>query len=85
MDKDITINKEQRLYVIPCGEGYTTLGFDYAYNKAEKIAKHYGVTKLYPNSSEIGTPLGYAEYTTAIAFAKREHARTGRKLPLIHI
>ena len=34
----IRINREQRLYVIPCGGGYSCLGFDVAKRKTQAVA-----------------------------------------------
>jgi hypothetical protein len=35
---EITLNEEQRLYVIPTGSGYSCLGFDVAFNEATALA-----------------------------------------------
>ncbi len=40
----VTINKEQKLYVIPCGQGYSCLGFDVAFNKLQSI--HNELSKM---------------------------------------
>lgn len=34
----ITVNKAQQLFVIPCGAGFTTAGFDYILSELKKIA-----------------------------------------------
>lgn len=34
----VTINQSQQLFVIPCGEGFTTAGFDYIMNTLKQIA-----------------------------------------------
>lgn len=33
----VTINREQALYVIPCGQGFTCLGFDVAFEKVKAL------------------------------------------------
>ena len=35
---NVTLYTEQSLYVIPCGDGYTCLGFDNARGHADQIA-----------------------------------------------
>ena len=35
----VTINAEQELYVIPCGKGYTCLGFDVLLERYNAIAE----------------------------------------------
>lgn len=35
---EVTINEEQKYYVIPAGDGWSTLGFDNAFKKASAIA-----------------------------------------------
>lgn len=74
---EVTINEEQRLYVIPCGNGYTCLGFDYAYRQAQAVATWANLPG--PSPVNIGTPDGYRDYTRIMS-AGAEHARiTGRK------
>lgn len=77
--ENIKINKEQALYVIPCGGGYTCLGFQNAFDKTKAIAEHYGLKKLQPNEALKGTEQGYSQYVTATEYARTEHARTGLK------
>lgn len=77
--ENITLNKEQALYVIPCGGVYTCLGFQNAFDKTKAIAEHYGLKRLQPNEALKGTEQGYSQYVTAIEYARAEHARTGLK------
>ena len=73
MDTQVTVNTEQGLYVIPCGEGYSCLGFDHAC----KYADFAHVAE--PNPALKGTLDGYKEYqrclTAAQKFAERTQTR----------
>lgn len=86
---NITLNNEQRLYVIPCGEGYTCLGFDVAFEKAEKIAAELhkagwintqAADNLTPKISQKGSLVAYADYEHLVTLAQRYHAATGKRL-----
>lgn len=43
MGKLLSINKDQRLYVMPCGGGFSCLGFDVLYNSLHRYPKVLGV------------------------------------------
>lgn len=67
---NITINQEQRLFVIGYGEGFSCLGFDVVYNHclalAQKIKK-YAILKtdqtlVPPTKEDIGTIKQYNQY-----------------------
>ena len=64
---NVTLNAEQRLYVIPCGDGYTCLGFDNARSHADQIAARLQRPDLAFASSDHGSLDGYAKYQAAIA------------------
>lgn len=68
----VTVNQDQRLFVIPCGEGFSCLGFDVCYNRLLQLA-----TKLYEKfrisvldekilDTEIGTLKQYEQYQKAV-------------------
>ena len=65
----ITINKEQRLYVIPAGNGYTCAGFDYVFTQlqtlSQKLSK-FNIDVGIVSSDEIGTTDQYQQYRAAI-------------------
>jgi hypothetical protein len=44
----IAINHDQRLYVVPCGDGYSCWGFDVAEKKGRAIAAWLGKPDLMP-------------------------------------
>lgn len=60
------INAEQRLYVLPCGGGYSCLGFDVANGNALEIARMLGKPELKPKAAP-GTEAHYAEYLAAVS------------------
>lgn len=75
----ITINAEQGLYVLPCGDGYSCLGFEIAYERTRALALEMKRKDLLPDAAKVGTLNGYAEYERALDAARAEHARTGRR------
>jgi len=50
----ITINAKQQLYVIPCGDGYSTRGFKNVFREAEALASRLNRPELTPIKSEFG-------------------------------
>lgn len=41
--KQVTVNKEQELYVIPSGRGFSCLGFDVTINKIKALSKELNI------------------------------------------
>lgn len=72
---EITLNKEQRLFVIPSGDGYSCLGFDVVFNHCRELARRIKKFKLLkPGTelapvleSEIGSPEQYQQYRDFVA------------------
>ena len=62
--RSVTINEEQRLYVIPCGDGYTCLGFDVCRERSEAYAKW--LESPVGVKSQPGTIEAYEEYLRLI-------------------
>lgn len=74
MKKRVTVNKEQRLFVIPCGEGYTCLGFDVCRKRATQLAEELPA----PLPKErIDSIKAYHEYRALCALAEKRHRETG--------
>lgn len=73
----ITLNNEQRLFVIPSGEGFTCLGFDVCDDWTRRIATELQRDDLLPVASEHGTLEAYARYQHAVDAAQA----TGKRLP----
>lgn len=65
-----TLNAEQRLFVIPCGSGYSCLGFDVCHEWTAKIAAELKRPDLAPVESERGTLAGYARHESACEAAR---------------
>jgi hypothetical protein len=75
MEREVTINAEQKLYGIPSGDGWTALGFDVAYARAFNVwewivSENAGAHFVHqepefipaPDPQLIGTLEGYADY-----------------------
>jgi len=74
----VTVNAEQRLYVIPCGEGYTCLGFDVAERWRREVLAWL---KRPCESVEIGTIEAYAAYSLAMDLGAAHSRATGARDP----
>lgn len=67
---NVTVNQEQRLFVIPSGGGYTCLGFDVVYDNClelvKRIRQHHIVPSEQPlpavEQADVGTIGQYAQY-----------------------
>lgn len=68
------INQEQKVYVIPCGDGYTCLGFDVCERKTRALAQEYLRSDLI--GAEKGTEEAYNNYQKLIAVAKDNYEKT---------
>lgn len=86
--KEITINAEQELYVIPCGDGYSCLGFDVLIERTNAtldwLAKvidvpSMAVIKITP--AERGTLEAYAKYNRVMELGALTHKETGKRCP----
>jgi hypothetical protein len=65
----VKINKEQKLYVIPCGNGYSCYGFEVLKNKLNKLAKEYNREDL--SVKRLGTIKTYNNYLKVIKIAEK--------------
>lgn len=67
----VTVNAEQRLYVIPAGSGYSCLGFDVLVERYERLAAEINLPAFWPSFPKelIGTLEGYAQYETLMSVA----------------
>ncbi len=73
--RSVTVNASQRLFVIPCGGGYTCLGFDVCQDWVAKIAAELKRPDLAPVESEVGTLAAYARYQAASEAARLSPVR----------
>lgn len=81
----ITINQEQRLYVIPDGYGYSCLGFDVCERRTAAIEAWLlsrGVRADLVNHGVTGTALAYETYETLCRLASEQYQLTGVKCPI---
>ena len=79
IETTVTVNAEQRLYVIPCGKGYTCLGFDVCERKSAAVAKWCGITER--DFVPLGTLEHYAEHSLIMAIGAEYARRTGERCP----
>lgn len=80
MSMTMTINHEQRLFVIPAGDGYSCLGFDVLFARLKQIVEYLGLKDQWGlpwevNESEKGTAGQYAMYRKAVDEASRREIR----------
>lgn len=64
---NVTVNNEQRLYVIPCGSGFSCYGFDVLARKLNALRKEMG---LAPCVHPVGSLEMYAEWESTLAQAQ---------------
>jgi len=88
LERDLTmtglhsINSEQRLYVLPCGAGLSTLGFDVAESRRRDVLMWIaGAAALRPAPMETGTEEHFAAYQAAMTAGAAHHAKTGNRCP----
>lgn len=66
MTSNVSINVEQKLFVIKNGAGYSCFGFDNAKNHSAQIAEMLGAKDLIPGADDYGTLAGYDKYQQAV-------------------
>jgi len=74
MKQNITINKEQGLYVIPCGGGYSCLGFDNVLNKVKALSKELS---LPIKNFKRGSMSAYNNYLNLCEIAREKNIKSG--------
>lgn len=72
----VGINAEMGLYVIPCGGGYSCLGFTVATDRMVATCGWLGVPV--PEVQE-GTPEAYSAYLDTMAKGEAHHKATGQR------
>ena len=73
--ENVKINKEQKLYVIPCGSGYSCYGFEVLKNKLNRLAKEYKRDDLSVKRS--GTKKAYNNYLKVVKIAEKRFKTNG--------
>ena len=71
---EITINQDQRLFVIPEGDGYSCMGFDVVFKKLKQIIEYLDLrdewgSPLKADENEKGTLAQYSMYRNAVSRA----------------
>ena len=74
MTKNITINNEQELYVIPEGKGYTCLGFDVTIKRIKLLAEEL---HLPYNNLNRGSIEAYETYLNIVEIARQKFINSG--------
>lgn len=79
MKNEVTINDEQQLFVIPCGDGWTCLGFDVLEQQAvrlgSELVNQFAYSVRMPESR--GTIARYQQYGEYVEFARQQFAKSG--------
>ena len=76
--REVTINEEQRLYVIPTGYGYTCLGFDVCERRRKALAiELLDLGRNPPACGGVGTMGNYDAYAETRALALNVHKEMG--------
>ncbi|WP_425953117.1 hypothetical protein [Ralstonia pseudosolanacearum] len=70
----VSVNNQQRLFVIPAGGGFTCLGFDVCYRESLALALAMGLKEKCPKESEVGTIGQYNQYRHLINLAGQHPA-----------
>lgn len=72
MDKEVTVNKEQGVFVIHSGNGYSCLGFEVCAMKCSALRKELNLPE---SILEIGTIEAYNEYKETVEIARKSGKR----------
>lgn len=76
MHANITLNEDQKLYVIPCGEGYTCYGFENCYQDSIQLAAKLKRPDLLPDVALVGSLEMYQRYQSLLDIAKDRNLGT---------
>ena len=68
-----SINKDQGVYVLKCGDGFSCLGFEVVKRKAERLALELGETV---NAKYLGTKKMLREYYRLVEIARTKNEET---------
>lgn len=77
--KQVTLNEEQRLYIIPCGDnGYSCLGFGVCEKRAVALARELAALgESIPQPEPVGTLVRYKQYRDFCDRAQAHNRATG--------
>ena len=71
-----SVNYKAKLFNIPCGKGFTCLGFDVCMDRTLRLVHELG-KEAAPVTIEYGTPRAYAEYERLCSICERLNQETG--------
>ena len=76
-----SINYEQKLYVLKCGDGFTCLGFEYAAKQAEKVNNWLPLGVQIPATlkGELGSNEAYEYYEQVMRTGGAYAAKSGKR------
>ncbi|MFN4008379.1 MAG: hypothetical protein ACK4K8_00345 [Pannonibacter sp.] len=74
------INREQQLYVMTAGHGYSCLGFDVAEKWRVGVLRWLGED---PKPMRKGTKRHYSAYVDAMARGQEHNRQTGKRCPIL--
>lgn len=74
------VNREMRLYLIPCGSGISCLGFDVAARETAAVAEWLKRPELMPPARK-GTVKAWRAYQAAMAAGAAHNRATGERCP----
>lgn len=79
---EVTLNHDQKLYVIPLGtgQGFSCLGFDVCRERTLSYAKWLGIKLAY--TLPYGSPAAYQLYEETLAKVRERNERTGERCPV---
>lgn len=72
---NVTVNNEQRLFVIPCGDGFSCYGFDNCYYESLQISLKLKCPDLAPKEQEKGQIAQYENYLKLLNEARKHPMR----------
>lgn len=75
--QEITINETRRLFVIPCGNGYSCMRFEYVDQMNNAIRNELAMA---PPSAPIGSIEQYSEYERAVDMGKSYFEKHNRQM-----
>lgn len=77
-NQSVTINDDQRLFVIPCAGGYSCLGFDVCERRTVALARELAALGVnIPAPELIGTLERYAQYAALVEIARQLNQQNG--------
>lgn len=67
---NVTINNEQKIFVIKAAGGYSCFGFDNCFREAKALAERLGVKNLEPSPEKIGQLEQYEDYLQLLSLLR---------------